>query len=175
MRGRIELICAVPRGAREPGGYTTLDGIDASVHGDPAHVDPGLNRDEARTISTDDRYLAKKGQRHIAPDAMRIQIDSRLDRLELPRRTHAHATSCRALFERVPLQLCAQAFQAPVETDECTPAVSGISTQKSPCHVAAACGISSDQHAGDTSDRPSERPPKGWVRKVEQWRRMKGC
>lgn len=38
-------------------------------------VDPGLNRDEARTISTDDRYLAKKGQRHIAPDVMRPHID----------------------------------------------------------------------------------------------------
>ena len=40
-----------------------------------ADVDSDLNRDDARTIPTDDRYLAKKGQRHMAPDVMRPQID----------------------------------------------------------------------------------------------------
>ena len=33
---------------------------------------------EARTISTDDRYVAKTDERQIAPDMMRPQIDSSL-------------------------------------------------------------------------------------------------
>jgi hypothetical protein len=48
------------------------------VNGEPPTPILVYNRDETRTISTDARYLAKKGQRHIAPDMMRLQIDSSL-------------------------------------------------------------------------------------------------
>jgi hypothetical protein len=36
------------------------------------------SENEARKISAEGKNLAKKGQRHIAPDMMRLQIDSSL-------------------------------------------------------------------------------------------------
>jgi hypothetical protein len=48
------------------------------VHGDPPTSILVLNSDEARTISAEGKYVAKRDERHIAPCMMRLQIDSSL-------------------------------------------------------------------------------------------------
>jgi len=146
-----------------------------------AHADPGPKQGRGKDHPYRCQVPRQEGSATHRPRRDETSDRFKLDRLGLPRRTHAYATSCQAHFERVP-ESSRTKLQFLIETDECTPAVSGISTHKSPCHVGAGVSLmprilegSRQSAAESTSDRGSERLPKGWGRKVRPWRPMKGC